>query len=239
MDCGLGSTRGADGQVVTQHDLSVRGRPMASYQIDYDEEVGFAAVRHPYDMARDTDDRTFFLAVSSSTPTTLMWPVPVGGLYDHDDGRPARRITRRIPRRSHYPDPARYRGRHGGLHRGLVPQRPPRAIAPTPAMSTPGWGGWSGWWRRPISWTTPSRSSPATTATCSATEGLVQDVVLRSLHTGAADCGRTRSRQPHRPRRLPSSTCCPPSPTRHRRRPMAGTGHPSRRSQPLGEGHRR
>ncbi|MDE0168822.1 MAG: choline-sulfatase [bacterium] len=66
--------------------LSEAGRAAATYQIDYDEEVGFAAVRHLYDMARDTDDRPFFLAVSFIHPHDPYVARPEWwGLYDPDD----------------------------------------------------------------------------------------------------------------------------------------------------------
>lgn len=39
-----------------------------SVQIDYDEEVTFKAVQHIYDMARNDDDRPFFLQVSYTHP---------------------------------------------------------------------------------------------------------------------------------------------------------------------------
>ena len=45
------------------------GPVLANYQIDYDDEVGFAAVRRLYDLARPhTDDRPFFLVASFTHP---------------------------------------------------------------------------------------------------------------------------------------------------------------------------
>ena len=66
--------------------LSEAGQALATYQIDYDEEVGSAAVRHLYDMARDTDERPFFLTVSfihlhdPYVARPEWW-----NLYDHDE----------------------------------------------------------------------------------------------------------------------------------------------------------
>ena len=65
--------------------LSEAGQALATYQIDYDEEVGFAAVRHLYDLARDTDERPFFLAVSFIHPHDPYVARPEWwNLYDHD-----------------------------------------------------------------------------------------------------------------------------------------------------------
>lgn len=44
------------------------GQAVTTYQIDYDEEVGFAARRKLHDIARDGDDRPFFLCVSFIHP---------------------------------------------------------------------------------------------------------------------------------------------------------------------------
>ena len=66
--------------------LSEAGQAMATYQMDYDEEVGFAAVRHLYDLARDTDRRPFFLAVAFIHPHDPYVARPEWwNLYDHDD----------------------------------------------------------------------------------------------------------------------------------------------------------
>ena len=66
--------------------LPEAGQALATYQIDYDEEVGVAAVRHLYDLARDTDERPFFLAVSFTHPHDPYVARPEWwNLYDHDD----------------------------------------------------------------------------------------------------------------------------------------------------------
>ena len=66
--------------------LSEAGQALATYQIDYDEEVGSAAVRHLYDLARDTDERPFFLVASFIHPHDPYVARPEWwGLYDHDD----------------------------------------------------------------------------------------------------------------------------------------------------------
>ena len=66
--------------------LAEAGLASATYQIDYDEEVGFAAVRHLYDMARDSDDRPFFLVASFIHPHDPYVARPEWwNLYDHDD----------------------------------------------------------------------------------------------------------------------------------------------------------
>ena len=65
--------------------LSEAGQALATYQIDYDEEVGFAAVRHLYDLARDPDDRPFFLVASFIHPHDPYVARPEWwNLYDHD-----------------------------------------------------------------------------------------------------------------------------------------------------------
>ena len=66
--------------------LSEAGQALATYQIDYDEDVGSAAVRHLYDLARDTDDRPFFLTVSFIHPHDPYVARPEWwNLYDHDE----------------------------------------------------------------------------------------------------------------------------------------------------------
>ena len=66
--------------------LSEAGQALATYQIDYDEEVGSAAVRHLYDLARDTDERPFFLTVSFIHPHDPYVARPEWwNLYDHDE----------------------------------------------------------------------------------------------------------------------------------------------------------
>ncbi len=66
--------------------LSEAGQALATYQIDYDEEVGAAAVRHLYDLARDTDERPFLLVASFIHPHDPYVARPEWwNLYDHDD----------------------------------------------------------------------------------------------------------------------------------------------------------
>ncbi len=48
--------------------LQEAGQAVATYQIDYDEEVGQAARRKLFDLARDPDDRPFFLCASFIHP---------------------------------------------------------------------------------------------------------------------------------------------------------------------------
>ncbi len=48
--------------------LHEAGQAVTTYQIDYDEEVGFAARRRLLDMARDTDERPFFMIASFIHP---------------------------------------------------------------------------------------------------------------------------------------------------------------------------
>ena len=87
--------------------LSEAGQALATYQIDYDEEVGFAAVRRLYDLARDPDERPFFLVASFIHPHDPYVARPEWwDLYDHDDIDPPEpmpenemdRHTRRIRR---------------------------------------------------------------------------------------------------------------------------------------------
>ena len=66
--------------------LSEAGQASATFQLDYDEEVGFAAVRHLYDMARDADDRPFFLVASFIHPHDPYVARPEWwDIYDHDN----------------------------------------------------------------------------------------------------------------------------------------------------------
>ena len=66
--------------------LSEAGQALATYQIDYDEEVGFAAVRRLYDLARDADERPWFLVASFIHPHDPYVARPEWwDLYDHDD----------------------------------------------------------------------------------------------------------------------------------------------------------
>ncbi len=65
--------------------LSEAGQALATYQLDYDEEVGFAAIRKLYDFARDSDDRPFFMAVAFIHPHDPYVARPEWwDLYDHD-----------------------------------------------------------------------------------------------------------------------------------------------------------
>ncbi|MCE2511302.1 MAG: choline-sulfatase [Acidimicrobiia bacterium] len=66
--------------------LSEAGHALATYQIDYDEEVGFAAARRLYDLARDPDERPFFLVASFIHPHDPYVARPEWwNLYNHDD----------------------------------------------------------------------------------------------------------------------------------------------------------
>ena len=66
--------------------LSEAGQALATCQIDYDEEVGFAAVRRLYDLARDPDERPFLLVASFIHPHDPYVARPEWwDLYDHDD----------------------------------------------------------------------------------------------------------------------------------------------------------
>jgi choline-sulfatase len=54
-------------------------------QIDFDDETGFQAVRHLYDMARDEDDRPFLFVVSFTDPhDPYACPGEHWDRYDHD-----------------------------------------------------------------------------------------------------------------------------------------------------------
>ena len=63
------------------------GPVLANFQIDYDDEVGFAAVRRLHDLARPhTDERPFFLVASFTHPHDPYEARPEWwNLYDHDD----------------------------------------------------------------------------------------------------------------------------------------------------------
>ncbi len=66
--------------------LAEAGQALATYQIDYDEEVGFASVRRLYDLARDSDERPFFLVASFIHPHDPYVARPEWwDLYEHDD----------------------------------------------------------------------------------------------------------------------------------------------------------
>ena len=65
--------------------LSEAGQALATYQIDYDEEVGYAAVRHVYDLARHGAGRPFLLVASFIHPHDPYVARPEWwNLYDHD-----------------------------------------------------------------------------------------------------------------------------------------------------------
>ncbi len=65
--------------------LADAGPAVTTYQIDYDEEVGFAARRKLLDIARDDDDRPFFLTASFIHPHDPYVARPEWwNLYDHD-----------------------------------------------------------------------------------------------------------------------------------------------------------
>jgi choline-sulfatase len=65
---------------VTQAGLCVR-----TNQMDFDEEVGFAARQKLYDIARDRDDRPFCMVVSMTHPhDPFTIPDPYWSLYDHE-----------------------------------------------------------------------------------------------------------------------------------------------------------
>jgi choline-sulfatase len=54
-------------------------------QIDFDDEVGFRAQRHIYDLARDPDDRPFCMTVSFTNPhDPYICPKEHWDRYDHD-----------------------------------------------------------------------------------------------------------------------------------------------------------
>ena len=66
--------------------LSGAGQALATYQIDYDDEVGFATRRCLYDLAREADDRPFFLAAAFIHPHDPYVARPEWwSLYDHDE----------------------------------------------------------------------------------------------------------------------------------------------------------
>ena len=67
----------------TLHDA---GQAVATYQLDYDEEVGYEARRRLLDYARDNDDRPWFLCASFIHPHDPYVARPEWwDLYDHDD----------------------------------------------------------------------------------------------------------------------------------------------------------
>lgn len=66
--------------------LQEAGQAQITYQLEYDEEVGFAARRRLFDFARDADDRPFFMVASFIHPHDPYVARPEWwDLYDHDD----------------------------------------------------------------------------------------------------------------------------------------------------------
>ena len=66
--------------------LQDAGQAVTTYQLDYDEEVGYAARRKLLDLARDADDRPFFLCASFIHPHDPYVARPEWwDVYDHDD----------------------------------------------------------------------------------------------------------------------------------------------------------
>ncbi len=66
--------------------LQDAGVAVTTYQIDYDEEVGFAARRQLLDMARDDDERPFFMCASFIHPhDPYVARAEWWDLYDHAD----------------------------------------------------------------------------------------------------------------------------------------------------------
>ena len=109
--------------------LSEAGQALATYQLDYDEEVGFAAVRKLYDFARDGDGRPFFLTVGFIHPHDPYVARPEWwDLYDHDVIDLPEPVDPRLAGSPQLAHPPRYPSRHRRLHRGTVPQRPPRLL---------------------------------------------------------------------------------------------------------------
>ncbi len=65
--------------------LQEAGQAVTTYQIDYDEEVGYAARRKLLDIARDADERPFLLCASFIHPHDPYVARPEWwNLYDHD-----------------------------------------------------------------------------------------------------------------------------------------------------------
>lgn len=66
--------------------LQEAGQAATTYQIDYDEEVGFAASRRLFDFARDTDERPWCMVASFIHPHDPYVARPEWwNLYGHDD----------------------------------------------------------------------------------------------------------------------------------------------------------
>jgi len=65
--------------------LQEAGQAAITYQLEYDEEVGFAAKRRLFDFARDADERPFFMCASFIHPHDPYVARPEWwDLYDHD-----------------------------------------------------------------------------------------------------------------------------------------------------------
>ena len=107
--------------------LHEAGQAAMTYQIEYDEEVGFMAKRRIYDYARDSDPRPWMLVASFIHPHDPYVARPEWwDLYDHDDIDLPRRSRRARPALASHPAGHRIRHRRG--HRGPHPQRPPRLL---------------------------------------------------------------------------------------------------------------
>ena len=66
--------------------LQEAGQAVATYQIDYDEEVGYQATRRLYDLARDSDQRPWFVCASFIHPHDPYVARPEWwDLYNHDE----------------------------------------------------------------------------------------------------------------------------------------------------------
>ena len=66
--------------------LQEAGQAAITYQLEYDEEVGFAAKRRLFDFARDADKRPFFMCASFIHPHDPYVARPEWwDLYNHDD----------------------------------------------------------------------------------------------------------------------------------------------------------
>ena len=66
--------------------LQEAGHAAISYQLEYDEEVGFATKRRLFDFARDTDERPFFMVASFIHPHDPYVARPEWwNLYNNDD----------------------------------------------------------------------------------------------------------------------------------------------------------
>ena len=217
--------------------LREAGQAVTTYQIDYDEEVGYTTRRKLLDIARDSDERPFFLCASFIHPHDPYVARPEWwDLYDDDDDRHAGRPgTRRRsirtrcesgpasrPTRSATPT-----SRPGGPPRLLRQRQLLRRLARPPRRHAGG--------DRPTRRHDRHRHErPRRHARRPGR--LVQDVVPRTLGPGAARDGRPGHRRTPRCRTpARTSTCC--------RRCSTSPGRPSsttrlRRSQPAGRRRR-